>query len=486
MTYPFGVDISFWQENVDFEKMMTADPKPEFIGIREGQGTYNIDSRFAYNWEKAKEKNLYRIAYHVLEFFGKGKTQAELLFDRTRLYGFDPEHDRLCLDVELNRNYPRQMITDVTLEAINRLKALAGRYPLMYSRASWINAYLNIYQLPKLEWWLAHYRRRLPSPLFTAELDSQYLAIPNGVDRSQVKIHQTGERGHGHRYGVKSWYIDTDRFLGSKDEMLAYFGYANVPEPEPEEPVEVITDNPLYRVKITDWATPYVNLRSEPVLIKDTDIGDIYPNEIADVHEEREVTGDLWLYGRNPDKEGWLMAKFTERVAGENEPGHLPGLLVVPYYSQNDPRWKDDLLGYSQTTIGGFGCLVTGVAAYMTYLGFYETPGSLNKRLKENGGFTGNRYYWQMPDVLYGVKKPEDFYFSGGAGFEMKLDLILDDERPALAMVDFIPGGEFNQHWVLILGKINGVYYLLDTWDGTVQALGAKYKKIFRIVGYER
>ena len=41
MNFPFGVDISFWQEEVSFDKMMGADQPPEFIGIRAGQGTYS-------------------------------------------------------------------------------------------------------------------------------------------------------------------------------------------------------------------------------------------------------------------------------------------------------------------------------------------------------------------------------------------------------------------------------------------------------------
>ena len=549
MTYPFGVDISFYQKDVDFHEMMNADLPPTFIGIRAGQGTYAIDPYFASNWEQAKNKGLHRSAYHVTEFFGKGKLQAELLFDRATVYGFDPDHDKLCLDVELNRDYSRNTITEVTLEAINRLKTLTGVYPLIYSRASWINAYLNLNSLPETDWWLAGYKKRLPAPLFTPELDPQYLAIPKGVKRERVKIHQTGEHGNGHKYGVQSWYIDTDRFLGTLEEMWAWFGYVETqpepePEPEPENPIykvkvaswaepsvnlrnepriaqetdigdaapdkeltileervvngdkwlrstegwimaryieKLFDETPLYRVQVTSWATPYVNLRSEPRVAENTDIGDMLPNDFATVFEEREVAGEKWLRTDG----GWLKAFFTQRVDGEDEPGTIEGLLVVPYYSQNDPRWKNDLLGYSQTTMGNFGCLVTALAAYMTYLGQNVNPGNLNKLYKARGGFTGNRIYWQMPKTIWGIEKPEDFSFASGTGFEEKLDAILADNRPALAMVDYIPGGKFDQHWVLILGKINGVYFLLDPWDGTVQALHARYHKIFRIVGYK-
>jgi hypothetical protein len=53
-------------------------------------------------------------------------------------------------------------------------------------------------------------------------------------------------------------------------------------------------------------------------------------------------------------------------------------------------------------------------------------------------------------------------------------------------MVDFIPGGTFNQHWVRIYKREGGLYYLHDPWYGNSQALNARYHKLFRIVGYRR
>ena len=395
------------------------------------------------------------------------------------------------MDLELNRDYSRSWITSVSITAIEKIKALTGRYPIIYSRASWVNSYLKVNDLPKLDWWLAHYKARPETPYYVDELDPKFLAIPTGVDREQVKIHQTTEGGRGKDYGVKSYYIDYDRFLGTPEEMETWFGYGeSEPEPEPEpEPDNLIRfdpENPLYRVQVTDWAKPYVNLRSRPVVIKETDIDDVYPGEIMNVIDMRELYGELWLRAVNSEKEGWLMSRYTQRLSGESEPGNIEGLIAVPYYSQNDPRWKNDYLGFSYTTIGDFGCLITGVAAYMTVFGINETPKTLNQLLISRYGYDGNRFYWQMPRELWGIEKPEDIYFAGGTGFEDRLDAILADGRPALAMVDYIPGGAFNQHWVLVLGKVNGVYYLLDTWDGTVQALNAKYHKIYRLVGYKK
>lgn len=419
MDYSFGLDISFWQKEVDFVKMMTADPKPEFIAIRAGQGTYSIDPYFASNWEQAHERGLHRIAYHVMEFFGKGKLQAELLFDRARIYGFDPAKDKLCLDVELNRTYSRHTITEVTLEAIKRLKELTGVYPLMYSRASWMDAYLSIHLLPRLDWWLAGYRKRLPAPLFTPELDPKYLAYPKGVAIEQVKIHQTGERGNGHKYGVKSWYIDTNRFLGTRDEMKAWFGAAiNEPEPIPEPPFPPV---------------------------------DQYP----------------------------------------------AGLLRVELWSQHDPRWGNDRMGESGVTLAQQGCLAVVTAIYLAYLGVDTDPKRYNALLGSRGGYqynvkNGVKYaamYWKYPGVLWPDKIAEDLsdyvWHSTGSGWEGRARRILESGRPVLAMVDMKPGGEINQHWVLIVGERSDGWWAIDPETGMLINLAQYGNAVYRIVAYD-
>ena len=179
----------------------------------------------------------------------------------------------------------------------------------------------------------------------------------------------------------------------------------------------------------------------------------------------------------------WVASQYIERLTAS-----VSGLLEVPFYSQRDPRWGNDKMGHSSILMKNEGCLVSITAAGMTFFGHVETPGTLNRKLTDNGGYASpNLFYWNIPAILYGdILKTEDRSFVNGAGFETEVSHILSKKRPVWAMVDFVPGGSFNQHWVLIIGKVEGVFYLLDPWDGTVQALGAKYKKIFRIVGYKR
>ena len=63
------------------------------------------------------------------------------------------------------------------------------------------------------------------------------------------------------------------------------------------------------------------------------------------------------------------------------------GLALGPYsdpsgwYSQIDPRWKNDKLGFGQPTIGSWGCLMTCYAMMLTAYGLRFNPAELNSRL---------------------------------------------------------------------------------------------------------
>lgn len=61
----------------------------------------------------------------------------------------------------------------------------------------------------------------------------------------------------------------------------------------------------------------------------------------------------------------------------------------VPHFSQNDPKWKDEQLGYCPGyTIGGWGCAITCAAmVYNYYSSNYTNPSKLNQCLKEKGGY---------------------------------------------------------------------------------------------------
>ena len=54
--------------------------------------------------------------------------------------------------------------------------------------------------------------------------------------------------------------------------------------------------------------------------------------------------------------------------------------MGITQYSQTDPQWKNNLLGFDKTsTIGGYGCLLTSMSMCATLYGAPDiTPASLN------------------------------------------------------------------------------------------------------------
>lgn len=466
--YPFGIDISSWQysedgkRKPDFDKLNAA---VSFCAIRAGISWGYVDRWFRYSWDNV---SVPKIAYHV-QYPGEDANRQMDHLLRIIPVG---EHTRYCLDLELAHGQTKARITQCTLTMLERLRRETGRYPILYSRASWVNQYLSVSDLPEVYWWLANYLRARPAPYFTPEKEPPPI-LPKGVGR--WLIHQTGEKGDGSAVGVVSHYVDTNRWNGSEAELRAYFGLGEE-EPEPEEPP---AGEKLFDAKVCSWATPYVNFRSEPRVAKDTDIGDILPNTVVPV---LEVVGH-WYKVEHEGKVGYAMAEFFERL-DSNPPAVM---ITIKPLSQRDGRWKAEKLGFSTLTIGSHGCLVTCFA-----MALGVTPPEFNRRMKAVNGFTGANVYWKMVEVAYPnavYEKAIDCYY-----VPAPLDLInslLSRGVPVMAQVDFDRSTpQLDQHWVLIIGRNGGDYWINDPWTGQTVSFLAAYgdpaRWIFRIRAYRR
>jgi len=156
--------------------------------------------------------------------------------------------------------------------------------------------------------------------------------------------------------------------------------------------------------------------------------------------------------------------------------------LNITPLSQLDPRWKDKKLGTSSSSIGGYGCAlvcVTLLANY--YTGQNLTPDEMNAKLVAVNGFAnGNLMKWEalstiFPQITFDrrIDCPDS---------PAPLDIVeayLDGSKPVIALVDYNPATkELEQHFVLIVGKDAGDYFIADPMcqpgDG-VYYLSAKY-----------
>ena len=236
MTRAFGIDISNNQANaegtrrVNFEAIKNNSELVSFIAARAGVSWGYRDPQFSYHWTQMGQLQVGRIAYHVPYFGESAVAQMDSLF-KMLANKSDWAHDRIALDLEVAGINTRARITSTTLNCLEICKSRTGRYPILYSRANWVDVYLQVSDLPKLDWWLATYRRSAPSPFYTNEHPGPPI-LPKGVNT--YLIHQTGD--HCKSIGAFSRYMDYNRWNGDLEAVWKYFnnptGYLEIPEPQ--------------------------------------------------------------------------------------------------------------------------------------------------------------------------------------------------------------------------------------------------------------
>jgi len=160
-------------------------------------------------------------------------------------------------------------------------------------------------------------------------------------------------------------------------------------------------------------------------------------------------------------------------------------------YSQLDPKWKNQKLGTSSVTLGGFGCLVSVMAMVACYYGKKETPATLDTWLTKNKGYQSrNLYKWfegltkKYPDIkcegLFGVPYPLN------KTQEAEIDNELSNDRPVVVQVDYNPmTAVLDGHWCLIVDKKNGVYQIADPLEYPAKIVPiTKYGKQATTINY--
>lgn len=73
--YQKGVDVSLYQENVDFDKL--KEQHIDFVYVKATEGSTHVDNSFSEKWKKAKEAGLAVGAYHYFSYYQPGAAQAE-------------------------------------------------------------------------------------------------------------------------------------------------------------------------------------------------------------------------------------------------------------------------------------------------------------------------------------------------------------------------------------------------------------------------
>jgi len=471
MTLPFGIDISKYQYSQDGSQKPNFDlmnATCDFVAVRAGISWGYIDPWFRYSWDHIDKP---RLAYHVIYPGEWASKQVDHFLSIVK-----PEAtDRLVLDMELDHGYSKARITDTLLECLELIRENTGRYPIIYSRASWINQFVDVSRLPMLDWWLAGYRKPLPSPLYTPEATPPP-ALPKGV--SSWLIHQTGERGNGSAVGVVSHYVDTNRFNGTLEQLRAYFGLGEE-TPEPEPPVEV--EDKLFDAKVTTTPPNRLKTRYTPAGTVRPESDWLPSQAIVPVYETHS-TG-WWRVA----PEAWSSATWMQRVDDLPLPPPMSGDYAYygAVYSQRDARWASHPLG-TKSTIGAHGCLMTCASMVCNKFGHMENPLELNDWLTSHGGYLdGNLFLWDKLTELYPDMKFDGFVYNPTAE---KLKAVIRAGVLPIMFVDFNDDTPLiEMHWVTGIGVVGEDIIIADPWTGTIGKLSEMYpRSVIRYGSYSR
>lgn len=137
------------------------------------------------------------------------------------------------------------------------------------------------------------------------------------------------------------------------------------------------------------------------------------------------------------------------------------------YLSQQDPKWKQDILGFGdpEDTIGYVGCALTSVAMLLSGHGYAETPKTLNQKLKNVQGFVSAAIRWNSVSQVYpNVRVKSNISCTTSPAPLELIDAAIEAGQPAIVQVDSSPAEGIQTHWVVVYEKQGDDYLMLDPW----------------------
>lgn len=141
-------------------------------------------------------------------------------------------------------------------------------------------------------------------------------------------------------------------------------------------------------------------------------------------------------------------------------------LKIPSFYKQRDTRWAKDKLGSTSETVGKVGCLVSSICMNFSYYQQDLTPKELNQKLTKSEGYTPRG--WLIWNKLHHISNNKLSVVFPKLSHQ-SIEEALVEKKPILAKVyihKVVP------HWVLIVGKKNNEYLILDPLkDGKISKI---------------
>jgi len=145
--------------------------------------------------------------------------------------------------------------------------------------------------------------------------------------------------------------------------------------------------------------------------------------------------------------------------------GFLGGFNNVVQFYQNDDRWKNEKLGNSNETIGGWGSLLTSLANLLSGYGYDETPLALNEKLKESGGYDGAFIAPSvLPIIFPNIESAVLQQFETTPAPVAEINKSLDAGQPVILQVDWNKQAGIQVTYVLAYMRKDNDYLIMDPY----------------------
>jgi lysozyme len=155
-----GIDVSHFQQEIDWQQVRRAGIAFAFIKATEGIGIF--DPCFNQNWRKAKSAPVLRGAYHFFHPQLDAEAQARFFLDKI---ADDPGDLPPVLDVEVLTNIAPEHVIVGAHKWLETAKSRLGRNPILYTgSAFWRNTLKNSLDFSDYPLWIAHHTAG-PNPL---------------------------------------------------------------------------------------------------------------------------------------------------------------------------------------------------------------------------------------------------------------------------------------------------------------------------------
>jgi lysozyme len=153
-----GIDVSYYQETIDWQRVRRAGIRFAFIRLSDGAALR--DARFAINWDESRRAGLVRGAYLFFRPDQSVAAQADLMIAAMR----DRQHDDLppAIDIEVDGGLATPIVAARARAWIDRVRAGLGVEPIVYTGSDlWRNGGAELLASQPL--WVAHYTQSCPT-----------------------------------------------------------------------------------------------------------------------------------------------------------------------------------------------------------------------------------------------------------------------------------------------------------------------------------